>query len=298
MLGNPRLIVCIGMSMQFTKMQGVGNDFVVMEDAALPQTSFLPDLAIRTCDRHFGIGADGLLVVSRDAPGSAFRMRMFNPDGTEDMCGNGLRCVSLWASRAGWLSGQTEFTVAVKGGTRKVRLMETAEEGRAALIGVEMGVPQFESEHLPFRAALGQRVLGYPLAVDGVVYLITSVNTGSTHTVIFGEAPTEEVFRRVSPQIETHPLYPERTSVLWATPFGDNGFQVRIWERGVGETLGCGTGACAVGAAAVVSGLSTAGEPISIISRGGTLQITWPGEDKPLDMVGPAHWIYTGEFGL
>ena len=102
--------------MRFTKMQGVGNDFVVVDGGELPPDVSLAALAVQTCDRKFGIGADGLLVVSRDAPGAAFRMRMFNPDGSEDMCGNGLRCVSLYALRAGWLAGQTEFTVAVKEG--------------------------------------------------------------------------------------------------------------------------------------------------------------------------------------
>ena len=284
--------------MRFTKMQGIGNDFVVVDGAVLAPNAFLPNLAIRACDRHFGVGADGLLVVSRDAPSSAFRMRMFNPDGTEDMCGNGLRCVSLWASRAGWLAGRTEFTVAVKEGAREVRLLETAETGQIASIGVDMGEPQFESEHLPFCAAKGQRILGYPLTVGEGVYSITSVNTGSTHTVIFGEAPTEEIFQRVSPQIENHVLFPERTSVLWATPQGDHSFNVRIWERGVGETLGCGTGACAVGAAAVVRGLCAAGEPIAVISRGGTLSITWQGEGHPVDMVGPAHFVFEGELDI
>ncbi len=284
--------------MRFTKMQGVGNDFVVLDRADFPPETSFPSLSIRLCDRHFGIGADGLLVVSRDTPGAAFRMQMFNPDGTEDMCGNGLRCVSLWAVRAGWLEGQTEFTVAVKDGTRQVRILEVAEANRAALVGVDMGVPQLAAEQIPFDAPLGQRIAQYPLTVGGEEYSITAVSTGSTHTVIFGEVPTEGVFQRDSPLIENDPRFPERTSVLWATPFGDNGFRARIWERGAGETLGCGTGACAVGVAAVVNGLSDAGEPISIISKGGTLKITWPGENQPVDMVGPAHLIFVGDFGL
>lgn len=284
--------------MQFTKMQGVGNDFVVLDAALLPPNTLLPELALRLCDRHFGIGADGLLVVSREVPGSAFHMRMFNPDGTEDMCGNGLRCVALWAYRAGWLEGQTDFTVAVKDGKRSVRLLHAADDGRSATFGVNMGIPKFDADALPFCAPPGQRVFDHPLTVDGEVYSITSINTGSTHTVIFGETPTEEIFQRISPRIETHPLFPERTSVLWATPQGQDGYSVRIWERGAGETLGCGTGASAVGVAAIVTGLSKAGTPIDIRSRGGTLRITWPGNGEPVDMTGPAHFVFEGELDI
>ncbi len=284
--------------MRFTKMQGVGNDFVVVDGGDLPSHVLLPALAVQTCDRKFGIGADGLLVVSRDAPGAAFGMRMFNPDGSEDMCGNGLRCVSLHALRAGGLAGQTEFTVAVKGGTRAVRLLDVAEDGRTATLGVDMGVPQFNAERLPFCAPAGTRVVGYPLTVGGETYPVTVVNTGSTHTVIFGIVPPDEAtFQRVSPLIENHPLFPERTSVLWATPQGDSKVLVRIWERGAGETWGCGTGACAVGVA-VLGGFSPAGTPSDIVSKGGTLRITWPGEGASVDMIGPAQIVYDGDFAL
>ena len=285
--------------MRFTKMQGVGNDFVVVAGGELPPQISLSSLAVQTCDRKFGIGADGLLVVSRDASGAAFRMRMFNPDGSEDMCGNGLRCVSLWTMRAGWLENPTTFTVAVKDGTRTVRLLNITGDGRSGLIGVDMGVPQFEPEQLPFCAPAGTHVMGYPLAVGEETFLVTVVNTGSTHTVIFGTVPPDEdMFQRVSPLIEHHPLFPERTSVLWATPLGEGTFGVRIWERGAGETWGCGTGACAVGVAAAQNGLSAPGTPLDVVSKGGTLRITWPGKDAPLDMIGPAQIVYDGDFAL
>ncbi len=279
-------------------MQGVGNDFVVFDAAVLPRHTCLADLALQVCDRHFGIGADGLLVVSRDAPGAAFRMQMFNPDGTEDMCGNGLRCVCLWAMRAGWLGGQAEFFVAAKDGLRSVSLLQVSDDARDAAFSADMGLPSLEPETLPFCAPPGQRIVQFPLVVGQDVYPITSVNTGSTHAVIFGEAPTEEVFQRVSPLIENHPLFPERTSVLWATPDGESRFFARIWERGAGETLGCGTGACAVGVAAVVNGLSAFETPLDIISRGGTLQITWPSAAEPVRMAGPAQFVFEGDFAL
>ncbi len=284
--------------MRFTKMQGVGNDFVVIDAAALPANVSLPMLAIQTCDRKFGIGADGLLVVSREITDTAFRMRMFNPDGTEDMCGNGLRCVSLWAFRAGWLEDRTNFRVAVKDGFRDVRLLKGSDDGQSATFGVDMGRPQFAPGLLPFCDLTQSQVIQYPLAVGQEIYPITAVNTGSTHTVIFGDAPNEATFQRVSPQIEHHPLFPERTSVLWATPQDTSIIAVRIWERGAGETLGCGTGACAVGVAAVLNGIAFAGAPQDIVSKGGTLRITWPGEDASVDMIGPAQIVFEGDFAF
>jgi len=285
--------------MRFTKMQGVGNDFVVVDGGALPPHLSLPALAIQACDRKFGIGADGLLVVSRDTMCSTFRMRMFNPDGTEDMCGNGLRCVSLWAHHAGWPGGETQYRVATKEGTRLVRLLQVSGNGRDAILGVDMGEPRFAPADLPFALSSEVRVIGYPLTVDDKTYPITVINTGSTHTVIFGDAPPDEAtFQRVSPQIENHSLFPDRTSVLWATPQGHGAVAVRIWERGAGETWGCGTGACAVGVAAVLGGFSEAGAPVDIVSKGGTLRIIWPGEGAPVDMIGPAQIVYDGELAL
>ena len=290
--------------MRFTKMQGVGNDFVVVDGAELSDNTSLPDLAVKTCDRKFGIGADGLLVVSEELNTHCVcRMQMFNPDGTEDMCGNGLRCVSLWAYRAGWLHGQTQFTVAALDGPHLVELLSVSEDGRAAALRVDMGVPQFTPELLPAQAAepLPSRIVHYPLMVDSAeIYEITVVNTGSTHTVIFGEPPSEEVFQRESPRIENDALFPERTSVLWATlramPRAPQTIDVRIWERGAGETLGCGTGACAVGVAAVLNHLAAPNTPIDVVSKGGTLRILWPGEDAPVSMEGPAQIVYDGDF--
>ncbi len=277
-------------------MQGVGNDFVVIDAAEQPQGISLPGLAVQTCDRKFGIGADGLLVVAREADAdTAFQMRMFNPDGSEDMCGNGLRCVSLYNHGRAWMGDQTEFTVTVKDGTRRVRQLEVSADGRSGMYGVDMGVPQFAPEKLPFCASGEARIVQYPLTVDGEMFAITAVNTGSTHTVIFGPQPDEETFQRISPQIENHPLFPERTSVLWATPAGSRAIAIRIWERGAGETLGCGTGACAVGVAAVLNGYTDFNSQTDIVSKGGTLRITWPGEDASVDMVGPAHIVYTGD---
>ncbi len=281
-------------------MQGVGNDFVVVDAAALPEGVSLPALAVTLCARQFGIGADGLLVISEASGAAAVRMQMFNPDGTEDMCGNGLRCVSLWALRAGRLGGHTQFTVAALGGPRDVELLETSADGRTARFRVDMGAPVFDPAGLPMAnpAALPDHVIKFPLRIDGGVYEITAVNTGSTHTVVFGPPPTEAVFQAVSPLIETHPIFPERTSVLWATPRDGETIDVRIWERGAGETLGCGTGACAVGVAAVVSGLAAANAPLDIVSKGGTLRIAWPGEAAPVRMEGPAQIVYEGEFAL
>ncbi len=283
--------------MRFTKMQGVGNDFVVIDAAERPVNVSLSALAVQTCDRKFGIGADGLLVVSCEPNAeTAFRMSMFNPDGSEDMCGNGLRCVSLWAHQAGRLEGRTQFTVATKEGVRDVQLLGVSGDGRSASFGVDMGVPQFAPERLPFCAFGEARIIQYPLTVDGEMFPITTVNTGSTHTVIFGPQPDEETFQRVSPLIENHPLFPERTSILWATPAGSQAIDIRIWERGAGETLGCGTGACAVGVAAVLNGYADFSTQTDIVSKGGTLRITWPGEDAPVEMVGPAQIVYTGDF--
>lgn len=298
-------------------MQGVGNDFVVVDIEALGVDEDLERLAIRVCDRKFGIGADGLLVAHRPGfPGPvppsfvaddlrteppALTMRMFNPDGTEDMCGNGLRCVGLWALRHGWLPS-ADFCVMTKEGPRDVRVISVDDGCRSATLGVDMGRPKFDAEDIPFDDGKSQRVKELSLTVDDRVFTVTAVNTGSTHTVVFGPEPSETDFRRYSPLIENHPYFPQRTSVLWSTLVeaaegGTRPLQVktRIWERGAGETLGCGTGACAVAVAAKQQGLANDRQVVQVISRGGTLAIGWSGVDSSIDMVGPASLVYEGE---
>ncbi len=281
--------------MRFTKMQGVGNDFVVLDGTGQNPDTDWALVAQRLCERRFGIGADGLLVLTRSASSIDFAFRMFNPDGSEDMCGNGLRCAGLWAFCADWIQNASEFQVDTKDGPRSVRLLSLNENCHSAMLGVDMGIPQLQPSAIPFLGSSQGPVVSVPLVVEDRSFLITTVYTGSTHTVIFGNPPAEEVFQTYSPKIEHHPLFPERTSVLWATSEGEHHFRVRIWERGAGETLGCGTGACAVGVAAILNNLSKPGVPIAVASKGGTLQITWSGPESSIDMVGPAQNVYTGE---
>ena len=285
--------------MRFTKMQGVGNDFVLVDEADAPGGTNWNALARVVCARRTGIGADGLLVAGRRAPDADVSMRMFNPDGSEDMCGNGLRCVALWAHRVGWTEAAC-FRIASKEGPREVEILSL--DGAQGVVRVDMGVPHPAPSDIPFLGTarapgFDDSVLGYPLALDGEAYSINAVNTGSTHTVIFGDAPSEDEFRRVSPQLETHPLFPDRTSVLWATPGGRSRISVRIWERGTGETWGCGTGACAVGVLARVLALVPEG-PVDVESKGGTLRIDWPGAGQQIRMTGPAQVVYGGEVVL
>lgn len=284
--------------MQFSKMQGVGNDFVVLNADALPLETNWAEVAIRLCMRRggHGVGADGLLTVSRRADGgAAFTMRMFNPDGTEDMCGNGLRCAGLWAHRAGWLGDEAEFVIATKEGPKRARLGRLDTGGRSATLSVDMGLPHLTPAEIPFCAGDEERVVGFPLTVEGVTLPITALNTGSAHTVLFGTPPDEATFQRLSPLIENHALFPERTTVLWATPEDEDTFRVRIWERGVGETFGCGTGACAVGVAARLNGLTSGDDYIKVVSKGGVLGIRWPGGAASVEMVGPASFVFEGE---
>lgn len=282
----------------FLKMQAVGNDFVVVEAENWPHSADWCQQALRLCDRKFGIGGDGLLVVERSQIADA-RMRMFNPDGTEDMCGNGLRCVALLAQKRGLLGQGNAGKIETLDGVRAVSV-DTL--GYPAQIVAEMAVPLFAAADLP-AVISGDRenVLDFPLAIDGYgIQTISTVNTGSTHTILWvSELPEDTLFFALSPLIETHPLFPERTSVLW-TKVLDSGrsgtvaqLQVRIWERGAGETLGCGTGACAAAILALTQN-KVSGESVSVHSKGGTLHILSHGIGTPLQMTGPAEIVYTG----
>lgn len=269
----------------FIKMQGTGNDFVLV-DARAGVAADWPAMAIALCHRHFGIGADGLLVVE-DAPGADARMRMFNPDGTEDFCGNGIRCVARYVAENGG-GGPARLRIDTLTGVREAEVLRQDDGVRVRVV---MPDPIFQPEGVPVRLT-GDRVMDHELPLDDASVRIAALSTGSTHTVIFVEGlPGDEVFLPVSRAIETHPLFPERTSVLWAVVEDRTTIRLRIWERGAGETLGCGTGACAAMVAARVKGLV---EPqASVVSAGGTLVVTWD-EGKPLVQTGPAEYVFEG----
>lgn len=279
----------------FTKMQGVGNDFVVVDGRDLRDPGW-SGLAREVCHRHFGIGADGLLVIERSHRADV-AMRMYNPDGTPDMCGNGLRCVARYVADSAVGSrarpgADGALTIATLAGMRAAAVRYAP--GGECSVTVDMGLPRFAPVDIPMRVA-GQRVTDYPLEVDGEVLPVTALSTGTAHAVILvDEMPDEETFQRLSPRIENHPLFPERTSVMW-TRREDEALRVRIWERGAGETWGCGTGACAAAVAARLHGL--VGEDVEVRSKGGAVTVHWR-DGEALAQTGPAEYVFEGRYAL
>jgi len=272
--------------LRFVKLEAAGNDLILI-DSRRQSLRAPADLAVRICDRHFGAGADGLLTVEA-GPDDVPLMRMFNPDGTEDFCGNGLRCVAAWL----WQSGEAE------GGRVVVRTTKGEHEGivrptgpRGFEVEVQVVVPQFAPGAIPVCLA-SERIVEYPLEVGGRTVRISCVSTGTAHTVIFSDTDVdEEEFTEVSPLIECHPMFPERTSVLWCRAQSRDRIRMRIWERGVGETYSCGTGTCA----SVVIGrtLGRTGNRAEVVTRGGSLWAQWNGTDAAR-LIGPVRIVYTG----
>ena len=274
----------------FWKVEAVGNDFVLVEASAV-QGENLSRLAQRLCHRPLGIGSDGLLVVGSGTQAPVV-MRMFNPDGTEDFCGNGLRCVARFAYEQGYVD-TSEFAIETSRGLIPVRLI--LHEGNIEAIATQLPPPRFHPREIPALVE-GEVVQDYPLMIAGQVVRLWSVNTGTTHSVIFTDRlPDDETFYQLSPRLETHPLFPERTSVLWAVIESPHRARVRIWERGVGETQGCGTGAAAVAVLSQVAGWGQ--NPIEVRSSGGILTVEWE-PDAPITLTGPAQTLFEGHYWL
>jgi diaminopimelate epimerase len=269
----------------FVKMQGVGNHFVVVDGREGPQHDW-QSLAPRLCAERFGIGADGPLVVA-PSPEHDARMLMYNPDGSEDFCGNGLRCV------ARYVSGERDANLVIDtlAGPRHAAV-RFGEDG-ICVVTVEMGQPSFDPADVP---ALMPHAIGYTLLVNGRDYRATTLSTGTAHTILFvDELPGDSEFLAASPLIENHPTFPDRTSVMWAKAEERNRLKLRIWERGAGETWGCGTGACAAAVAAIRQGLAES--PVTVASKGGELRIEWT-DGTPIRMTGPAEYVFRGDWPL
>lgn len=277
----------------FTKVEAIGNHFVLVDALDMPEMNW-PSLAVAMCAHHFGIGADGLLVLlpSEDAD---FRMRMFNADGSEDSCGNGLRCMAVYIRQKELLI-RPHFTIEAKDGIRYVRVINLPDGSLGAK--VNMGRPSLRPEDIPAVPDPPgiSDMSHYRLNVGGEQYDISAVMIGSPHAVI--EAPREsfwDTIPSVSPEIESHPLFPERVNVTWYAVRSSDSLMIRTWERGVGPTLGCGTGACAALVAAHMRGRT--GSSAHVTSPGGTLFIEWPDREDVL-MSGPARMVYEGVFHL
>ena len=275
--------------MRFTKMQGLGNDYVYVncfeEKVARPS-----ETAVRVSDRHFGIGADGLILI-KPSEKADFEMEMYNADGSRgEMCGNGIRCVAKYVYDYG-LTDQTHISIETLGGIKYLDLI--VEEGRVRLVKVDMGSPVLEAEQIPI-IGLGNRVLDEPIRVDDMEYRITGVSMGNPHGVVFLKDVKNLETEKIGPLFEHHECFPNRVNTEFAHVLDRQTAEMRVWERGSGETLACGTGACAVAVACVLNGYTE--EEVTVKLLGGELQIRWDREKDRVYMTGPAEVVFDGEW--
>ena len=275
--------------MRFTKMQGIGNDFVLVncfeEDVADPSR-----LAIQMCRAHFGVGADGLVLLE-PADGADAGMRIFNSDGSEsEMCGNVARCIGRYMFERG-LTDKKELSLLTKGGIRQMWL--TTDEDTVVNVRVDMGSPELSPRLIPVDLP-GEMVLRHRLQMMGQTLFLTCVNMGNPHAVIFVRDPEVIDLPMLGPMIEHHPLFPRRVNVEFVRAISREVLQMRVWERGAGETLACGTGACAALVAGVLTGMCD--RSVQMKLPGGNLQLQWNASDNHVYMSGPAEFVFDGEW--
>jgi diaminopimelate epimerase len=276
------------MKLKFTKMQGVGNDFVVI-DGVRQRVDLTPALARKLADRHFGVGCDQILLVEPPgAPGVDFRYRIFNADGGEvEQCGNGARCFVRFVREQG-LTAKGDIRVETKSGVIAPRLEPSGE------VTVDMGAPVFDATRIPFITESDAIV--QPLDVDGETVMITALSMGNPHAVqVVADVDAAPVATQ-GPKIEAHPRFPQRVNAGYMQVLARDRIRLRVYERGAGETLACGTGACAAVVAGIRRGLL--GERVRVATRGGELTIAWAGADNPVFLTGPAVTVFEGEVDL
>ena len=257
--------------MRFTKMQGLGNDYVYVncfkEKIADPSA-----LAEKISDRHFGVGSDGLIMIN-PSDKADFEMEMYNADGSRgEMCGNGIRCVAKYVYDYGL----------------------TVEDGKVKLVKVDMGKPELEPEKVPVKAE-GDQAVDAPILVDGEEYRMTCVSMGNPHAVVFVDCDVKDFpLETVGPKFENHERFPNRVNTEFVRVLDRRTAEMRVWERGSGETLACGTGACAVAVACALNGLTE--DEVTVKLLGGDLQIRWDREKDTVYMTGPAEVVFDGEW--
>lgn len=275
--------------MKFYKMHGCGNDYIYF-DCMKAEIKEPEKLAVRLSDRHFSIGGDGIILLCPSKIADC-RMRMFNADGSEGrMCGNGVRCIGKLARDLGYAKGD-KCSVETLSGIKYLDLFFD-DSGKVSAAKVDMGVPELRGEKIP-SSFTGEKIVGAPLEVGGKVYAVTLVSMGNPHCVVFVDNPDDIDIGKIGPQFENHPSFPERVNTEFISVSGENCLKMRVWERGSGETLACGTGACAAAVAAVLNGYCKIGEDITVSLKGGDLVITY--KDDRVYMYGGATLAFTGE---
>jgi diaminopimelate epimerase len=285
--------------MKFSKLQATGNDFILV-DARTMEVEW-SKLARAMCDRHFGAGADGLILV-QNSTSADLKMRLFNSDGSEaEVSGNGLRCFAKYAIEKGLVgkmssrAGQSNrsLTVETLSGVRKVKAYMSGNKVNRA--EVNMGLPRFQPEQIPVKVKVDIiPILDYPLVIDGKKLTLSLLSMGNPHAVSFLSRPVADFpLAEIGPKVERHPMFPQRTNFEVARVLSRGKIEARVWERGVGETLACGSGACAIAVAAQL--WDYVNKQVDIILEGGTLTVSWNRVGEVL-LTGPVEEVFTGEW--
>ncbi len=275
--------------MRFTKMQGCGNDYIYIDGRAerIPQEE-KPELVRRLSDRHFGIGGDGVIFINPFV-GADFEMEMYNADGTRaEMCGNGIRCVGKYVYDKG-LTDKTDISVISAGKVKYLTLF--VRNGKVETVKVNMGAPELTTALVPVLGDQEQTV-DEPISVRGREYRMTCVSMGNPHAVVFVNDVESLAIEEIGPYFENHERFPARTNTEFVQVIDKNTVRMRVWERGTGETLACGTGACATVVACVLNRLTE--ETVTVELLGGSLDITWDREANLVYMTGPAVTVFEG----
>ena len=277
------------MSLHFTKMHGCGNDYVYVDCFRQPAPADPAAFARRISDRHTGIGADGLILIERSDAADA-RMRMWNADGSPgEMCGNGLRCVGKYVFERG-LACRDSLTIETAVGVRSLEL--TAAAGRVERVRVNMGRPIFEAAQIP-TTLLGNPPVLAPLSLGDRLFQVTCVSLGNPHCVLFVEEATDRCVHGLGPMIERHAAFPARVNVEFVQIKSPDAVTMRVWERGSGETLACGSGACAAVVAGVLAGKTA--RTVACRLPGGTLEVEWS-DNGDVFLAGPAVEVFEGDW--
>ena len=273
---------------KFTKMQGLGNDYVYI-DAINQDIEKESELALFVSDRHYGIGSDGLILICRSKIAD-FKMKMFNPDGSEaEMCGNGIRCVGKFVYDNG-LTQKTLITIETLAGIKKLKL--NLENGEVKNVKVDMGEPILEAEKIP--VCSDEKIIkNFKINVEDMEFNITAVSMGNPHAVVFIKNIEKFNVEKYGKQIENNILFPKRTNVEFVEIINKEKVKMRVWERGTGETLACGTGACATVVAGVLNNFIERKANVELL--GGILEIEWNKEDNHIYMTGEAKTVFEGE---